>query len=403
MTVLSGIAIAERFARLDEILLRHPELWRNQPFTAGSLAWEAQYPGLAGWLRTQSLEHAERYQLEPAKLPAPEPYQQWVRELAPLTTIGRLPLAALQPRPERMASGVPGRKWQQIEAFARALPQGRTGAARWLDWCSGKGFLGRYLAWPDHSLRCIEQDPVLVAEGSSLSKRWQVMAEHVCCDALSPAAGIHLAATDRWAALHACGDLHTHLLRKAGEHPVHQLAVAPCCYNRTAHTLYRPLSEAGRASALALTRSELGIPLQATVTAGAGEVRKRNRMMAWRLGFDLLQRQWRGEDSYLPVPSVASRWTQLSFAVWCAEVAGLKGVTPRPVADWKAAEQAGWQRLSQVRNLELVQGLFRRPLELWLLLDMALYLQEQGFAVQLGEFCSQQLTPRNLLVLATRG
>ena len=31
----------------------------------------------------------------------------------------------------------------------------------------------------------------------------------------------------------------------------------------------------------------------------------------------------------------------------------------------------GWQRLAEVRNLELVRGLFRRPLELWLLLDRA--------------------------------
>ena len=55
-----------------------------------------------------------------------------------------------------------------------------------------------------------------------------------------------------------------------------------------------------------------------------------------------------------------------------------------------------------MRNLELVQGLFRRPLELWLVLDMALFLQDQGFSVQLGEFCPQQLTPRNLLLVAER-
>ena len=51
---------------------------------------------------------------------------------------------------------------------------------------------------------------------------------------------------------------------------------------------------------------------------------------------------------------------------------------------------------------ELLRSLFRRPLELWLVLDRALYLQEQGFQVTLGTFCAAQLSPRNLLLLAER-
>ena len=70
--------------------------------------------------------------------------------------------------------------------------------------------------------------------------------------------------------------------------------------------------------------------------------------------------------------------------------------------DWTALEAAGWERLAQVRNLELVRGLFRRPLELWLVLDRALYLSDNGYEVQVGEFCDSQLTPRNLMVLAQR-
>ncbi|MBP5114229.1 SAM-dependent methyltransferase, partial [Pseudomonas protegens] len=70
--------------------------------------------------------------------------------------------------------------------------------------------------------------------------------------------------------------------------------------------------------------------------------------------------------------------------------------------DWAALEAAGWQRLAQVRNLELLRGLFRRPMELWLALDRGLFLQEQGYAVRLGTFCEAPLTPRNLLLLAER-
>ncbi|MDI9244031.1 hypothetical protein [Marinobacter sp. CHS3-4] len=58
----------------------------------------------------------------------------------------------------------------------------------------------------------------------------------------------------------------------------------------------------------------------------------------------------------------------------------------------------GAQRLEQVRRHELVRHLFRRPLELWLVLDYAVFLEEQGFRVRLGTFCERALTPRNLLI-----
>lgn len=393
----------ERFTALDQLLLDHQSLWHNQPFTQQTLAWEADLPELSAWLRAQSLEHAEQHQLEPWKaLKAPlKGSGTFFAENIYLTPLMQLPRHPVKRLPEAMSRGIPGRKWQQIEAFAACLPPHWQGS-RWLDWCAGKGHLGRRLAWPNDCLCCIEHDAQLIKDGQQLSEQWQVQASHQHCDALSEQAISHLATSDTWTALHACGDLHTSLLRHTTGQGVRRLAIAPCCYNRIRAGHYQPLSTQGKASKLRLDRTMLGLPLQATVTAGAAEVRKRNRNMAWRLGFDLLQRQWRDVDEYLPVPSMANRWQHDNFAGWCQAAAELKGIETKPVSDWRAAEQAGWQRLAEVRNLELVQGLFRRPLELWLLFDMALFLQEQGFSVQLGEFCPQELTPRNLLLLAER-
>ena len=80
----------------------------------------------------------------------------------------------------------------------------------------------------------------------------------------------------------------------------------------------------------------------------------------------------------------------------------LRDVPPPGEQNWPELEALGWQRLAEVRNLELLRNLFRRPLELWLLLDRALYLQEQGYSVKLGTFCDYRLSPRNLLLLAER-
>ena len=70
--------------------------------------------------------------------------------------------------------------------------------------------------------------------------------------------------------------------------------------------------------------------------------------------------------------------------------------------DWQHWSTRGEQRALQVQRHELLRHLFRRPLELWMVLDYAVFLEEQGYRVRLGRFCARELTPRNLLVDAVR-
>ncbi|BAN51100.1 methyltransferase [Metapseudomonas resinovorans] len=399
---LHGPLLRERFAALDDFLLKHQELWRPVPFTALRLPWEDQHPQLAAWLRGRTLAEADAIHNHPELLPAPAPYPQLAERSASLSDIGELPAAQVDRVPNGFTVDVPGRKWQQIEAFASRL--GFLQAPRhWLDWCSGKGHLGRRLAHDGGALTCIELDPQLVASGLLLSQRLGIDAEHCEQDALAANAAQQLDARHTPVALHACGDLHVRLLQLASAAGCRQLAVAPCCYNRIDTPDYEPLSQTARASALKLSKADLRLPISETVTAGSRVRRQRDRSMARRLAFDLLQRELRGEDHYLPSPSLPTSWLDKPFAHYCRDLCELKQLpAPDDTRDWDKLEGAGWQRLAEVRNLELPRSLFRRPMELWLLLDRALFLEEQGYQVTLGSFCQAQLTPRNILLLAER-
>ncbi|MGL4830743.1 MAG: SAM-dependent methyltransferase, partial [Vibrio sp.] len=93
----------------------------------------------------------------------------------------------------------------------------------------------------------------------------------------------------------------------------------------------------------------------------------------------------------------------LGFAAFCAWAIKEKGI----VLDLKGIdvahfEQIGLLRFWQMERVSLVQEGFRRLLELWLVLDKALYLQESGYQVSVTEFCERQVTPRNLMVNAWR-
>lgn len=60
----------------------------------------------------------------------------------------------------------------------------------------------------------------------------------------------------------------------------------------------------------------------------------------------------------------------------------------------------GMARKKVTDRVELVRHVFRRAIEVWLVLDRALYLQQHGYQVSIKTFCEKQLTPRNILILA---
>ncbi|CAI8903740.1 methyltransferase [Pseudomonas chlororaphis] len=401
-SILQDPELLTRFQALDRFLLDHQQLWRPRPFTDRQLPWEAQHRELAQWLRQRSLDDAEASHNHPELLDAPAPFPDLARTAAALGAVAELPTHEVPAARQRLNVDVPGRKWQQIEAFAACL-EFTQAPGHWLDWCSGKGHLGRRLLQPGQQLTCLEYDPALVASGRQLSEHHRLPASHLQQDVLAADAAARLSAEHTPVALHACGDLHVRLMQLASERGCRQLAIAPCCYNRINHAEYQPLSGPAKGSALHLSLDDLGLPLSETVTAGARVRRQRDSSMARRLAFDLLQRRLRGVDQYLPTPSLPASWLDKPFADYCRDLAALKHLSTVGAQDWPALEAAGWQRLAQVRSLELLRGLFRRPLELWLVLDRALFLQEQGYRVQLGLFCPAPLTPRNLMLLAERG
>ncbi|PCD00075.1 methyltransferase [Halopseudomonas pelagia] len=394
----------ERFQQLDAWLVQHQSVWRATPFTQLKLSWEQEWPELAAWLRSRSLSEAEQAHTQLQALDAPDPFRHLCEQAGILSQVPDWSAEPTRSWPELLERHIPGRKWQQITRFAHASQRGWSRPPQhWLDWCAGKGHLGRLLAWQGgEPLTCLEQDAQLNRDGRMLSQTLQVDAAHLDCDVLTPRAWRQLRPEHSLVALHACGQLHMTLLQQAAHAGCAQIALSPCCYNRIDGDSYHPLSTLAQQSRLQLTRHDLSLPLQATYTAGRRARRLRDQSMAWRLAFDLWQREASGRDLYLPTPSRPESALAQGIAAFCADLAAHHGLILPNGFDWAALEARGWQRLAEVRNLELVGGVFRRPLELWLLLDRALFLQEAGYTVNLGLFAPAHLTPRNFLLLGER-
>ncbi|TKB49323.1 methyltransferase [Ferrimonas sediminicola] len=386
----------QRFHRLTDLLLETRSWWQFVPFEQFSLPWRVRAPELCAWLSAQPDEALVALRQEASALHRRlSPYLPFVAEFASLV---RLP--ACEPgridASSRLSSGVPGRKWQQITAFASALEE--TGLS-WLEWCAGKGHLGRVLAAGSvRRVTSLEWQQALCQQGQSLALKAGLPQRFVQGDALGEVGAALLEREQHAVALHACGELHLELLRQGAARRTLALSLSPCCYHLIPQERYRPLSAAAGATALRLTKLDLKLPLQETVTAPPQVRRRRRRELGFRLGFDSLQRH-QGGTGYLPLPTVPKSVLDQGFEAFCRWGCERKGLS---LDLGRATEYLaeGEARVSLVEQMETVRQLFRRPLEIWLALDRVLFLQEQGYRVSLSEFCPRSATPRNLLIQA---
>lgn len=402
MSVTSEAAPADWFVRwqsLDRWLSSHDDIWRPTPFATPEPAWAQSYPELAAYLENLDDDTVETCEVDPHAWVAA--LGRWLPELIQRQALLELPDLAGDPRPlpEVRAVDMPGRKREQAGAFAAAVSSLNEPV---LDWCCGKGHLARTLAaLTPSAIEGYEWNPALVADGNALARRYgdavTLHTQDVLDDSLVWPSRRH------GVALHACGDLHRRLIEGAAAQRWPRVSLSPCCFHLTDQEAYRPLSRRARqhsANAL-LSRQDIRLAVRETVTAPSRVRRQTETNQIWRLGFDGLQRAMRHVNDYLPVPSHPPALNAQGFDAFCRWAAAKKQIDLPVDVDFNYWLAVGEQRYRQVRRHELLRHLFRRPLELWMVLDYALYFEEQGYRVRLGTFCSRDLTPRNLLLDAT--
>ncbi|MBU1393201.1 MAG: SAM-dependent methyltransferase [Gammaproteobacteria bacterium] len=448
---------SQRFSELNQLLEQSAALWQVRAFEANALPWAEDFPQLAEavWaLADAELDGLDAEQsllvkaLSPAlSLDLKALGQDWDLSLLTASIAERTvfndktvtdkagvaePLLADNTAAQQgglsfddeahFSAHIKGRKWQQITAFVQHLPQLNLPV---LEWCAGKGHLGRLIAKARGAdVLSLEWQAPLCEAGQAFADKWQLSQTFICADAFAigaehaatntsittvehpsaanPLTTNPLTAQQQAVALHACGDLHVRLLTLAVEAGTQALAISPCCYHLIQASHYQPLSNLAQQSSLKLSRHDLQLPLQQSVIANPKQQALRHQEIAWRLGFDALQRQCRQIDAYLPLPSLKQSQLSGSFTDFCLWAAQTKAVNLAKNRDFEAWLEIGRQRQQLTRRIDLVAHLFRTVLEQWLILDRACFLQEQGYGVCVGEFCANSVTPRNTLILAQK-
>lgn len=379
---------------IDELLLRHQTVWRSHAYQLFVPSWLQDQPELCHFLLELNDDQVNNLQGDDlALLTAITPFFDDAKAIYQL-------IQPYQDQPRQQLSepppGIPGRKWQQILAFCQAQspPQGKV-----LEWCSGKSYLGRAIhKQSGQHILALDIDHALVDAGNH-----NAVAQHQLqqCDVLSDKVWSYLSNDiQRAVALHACGGLHQRLLQCVSHQQCPEIALSPCCYHRFIDH-YQPLSKQLQTATLQLNKTDLRTAVRQSRTAHQGEIAGRRTLQRAQLAFRVLL-QDNALDSNMPLPSLSLRWAKKSPAELLQHYRQQKSLTldeKKPITEY---HHLGSALLARAERLELARMAFRRLLELRCVLDGILFLEERGYHCTLKAFCHYSLTPRNLLLFATK-
>ncbi|WP_247663119.1 methyltransferase [Shewanella sp. UCD-FRSSP16_17] len=417
------LTFSEQLSIRSDCLLLLTPLWQVQAFECAELPWETQFPALAKavWqiddseidtidadqtalvecllpslqldLASNNLSIDGLFELLTSKVKAQ--VEVSVNQMQNKVAEQGLTESELS----HFSAHIKGRKWQQITAFAHFIPADDLPI---LEWCAGKGHLGRYLAKKKATkVTSLEWQQSLCEQGQAFADKWHLPQTFTCTDVFE-IANSPLINKQHAVALHACGDLHVRLIDLAVQASTRAISFSPCCYHLIQASHYQALSDVAKDSGLTFSRHDLQLPLQQSVIANPKQQLLRHQEISWRLGFDSLQRDITGSGRYLPIPSVKRSQLSASFDEFCRWAANQKGVALNGSIDFDDYLIKGEHRQALTRRIDLVAHLFRLIIEQWLLLDRVCFLEQHGYQVEMFEFCANSITPRNCLIQAKK-
>ncbi|MFC4653486.1 MULTISPECIES: methyltransferase [Rheinheimera] len=386
--------------QLEQLLCQYQPYWRFLPFHQNDAPW--QQPELDAWLaRLSDADLSQLEQDEPLRRQRLAGFFPDLAAISDWIAAQQHPAVVQSEMPFWLARDIKGRKQQQIEFWVDQLPDLPLPL---LEWCAGKGHLGRWLsAGKQRQVLSLEWQAELCTQGQAEANRLKLAQGFVQADVLLPASQQYLQSQQHAVALHACGDLHLQLLQSASTAQTQQIDLIPCCYHLIRQPDYIGLSQqAQQGQLLPLSKEQLKLAVQSQSTAGERIARLRHLEVWWRLSYQALYQHCTGQQGYRPLESVPKHWFSGKFRAFADFAAQSHGWTLPDTLELQPFLDAGAKRQAQVRRLQLVRSAFAPALELCLVLDRVLYLQEQGYQVQLRRFCPASLTPRNWWISAAR-
>ncbi|MBM7072510.1 methyltransferase [Shewanella sp. 202IG2-18] len=406
------VDFTKAFAAVNNVLVNTKSLWQIVAFVHLDIPWQLEYPVLyqfVSQLSNEDIDNIDANHQRLIELLLPKLNQDLGNNAFDKTLfdarpdfVSRIEKKQIATDIGRISSGIKGRKWEQITQFSNAALKEGEAPNSYLEWCAGKGHLGRLIGkFYKSEVVSLEWQQQLCELGEIQAKKHGINQMFVHGDAFECDSKL-FKPQQHALALHACGDLHVELLKQGAKAETKKLTISPCCYHLIRDEQYQPLSQPAKSSELIFSKFDLRLPLQHSLIANEKHNQLRNREVHWRLSFDALQRDLLGSQKYLPLPTVKQSQLSGTFEHFCYWAFDVKNIIYNEEVEFEKYLTIGAQRHRTSKQIDLVRHVFRYVLEMWLAYDRALFLEQHGYKVSINTFCDMSVTPRNLIIDAKK-
>ncbi len=323
-----------------------------------------------------------------------------------------LPRRKLSPSPKLPGlrlEGITAKKLHEIAQITNFLqvqwPKGKL-----VDVCSGKGHLSYFLAHEyDRKTLNIDIDSELQVSGDErnekylkpLKKKENVLFKTLNLEELNSKV---LEGYDYSLGLHTCGGLATHHLENSTQSNLKGVLNFGCCYHKMTPSHYH-ISGPGKKAALIDHKYSLTLATRSHAPIKKSVYDMNFRVKQYRYIFQFFLRE---KLSYPMDTILKSSKTSLykgEFSHYAKEQ--LKRLNIKK--DFSDQELNNFynrplhhQWVKEILATSAIRNLLGRLIEIYLLYDRAFYLNEKGYETNLVEFFDEELSPRNIGIIAEK-
>ena len=194
--------------------------------------------------------------------------------------------------------------------------------------------------------------------------------------------------------LHSCGPLSTYLIENQAKTPQQHLLNFGCCYHKLTNEYN--LSQLAQKSPLTFTNHALTMAAKCHRVFGLNEFNERARVKKFRYAFHFYSHEMLNKPFATLGNAKSSdylgKFSDYVQKYYSNELDAIE-------LDRFFSDDKTQSNIQIALNAGVIRSVLGRLIELYLLLDRAIFLQESGLKVELVEMFKRELSPRNIAII----
>lgn len=274
-----------------------------------------------------------------------------------------------------------------------------------IDIGSGAGHLSSYLLWQNKKTsECIDLNAQFQEIGKKKFKRdLPELLERLTFTHAQFSKQTPLKETKNMAliGLHACGDLSVEILQSFTQNQIAAVLNYGCCYHKLNSSNIN-ISQRAKLNPLILTNHSLTLAAKSYKAKTDHELDFRDKVKSYRYSLHILLQDQLQKEFITLGNATASDYAK-PFAFYAKKYAPqfFKNYSDTELNAFYTASETQ-AKVDYLMCMGIIRSKIARLVEIFLILDRALYLVENGMQVELEETFDPQLSPRNISLLACR-